>query len=143
MNETDHNRPIFAFGICNIGCDQSHATFQTIVPDGAVQSVASTQPENQPEEPTAGEESVELCHLIHPSVSDESEQWQIHHEIANLVRRHSMMDICQYLTALANEHKILLPLSPDIALRELHRMGMPEESTPGFSYKNFCKYYRK
>ena len=86
---------------------------------------------------------MELCHLIHPSVSDEAVQWQIHREIANLVRRHSMMDICQYLTALANEHKILLPLSPDIALRELQRMGMPEESTPGFSYKNFCKYYRK
>lgn len=112
MNETDNNRPIFAIGICNIGCDQSHATFQTIVPGGAVKSVASSQSDASSAEPKAGEEPMELCHLIHPSVSDKAMQWQIHREIENLVSRHSMMDICQYLTALANEHKILLPRRP-------------------------------
>ena len=145
MNPSDtQQQPIIVFGISNIGCDQSHATFQTIVPDGTKSAATMVnQPEPPMAEPVAGEEPSELCHLIHPSVADEALQWQIHREIEHLVRHQAVPDICSYLSAMAAERKILLPLSPETAIRELHRMGMPDVSTPGFTYKNFCKYYKR
>ena len=44
---------------------------------------------------------------------------------------------------MADSGKILLPLSLELAMKELHRMGMPDENTNGFNKKTFYKYYKK
>lgn len=89
------------------------------------------------------ENTIELCHFIHPSVTDENEKLQIHLEIKNLVATYTAQDICSYLSKMADSGKILLPLSLELAMKELHRMGMPDENTNGFNKKTFYKYYKK
>ena len=88
-------------------------------------------------------EDVELCHFIHPSVTDDKERMQIHREIENLVRCNTIPNICSYLSKMAGDSRILLPIEPTSALKELRRMGMPGEDKEGYKYKNFSKYYRK
>ena len=88
-------------------------------------------------------EDIELCHFIHPSVTDDKERMQIHREIENLVRCNTIPNICSYLSKMASDSRILLPIEPTSALKELRRMGMPGEDAEGFKYKNFSKYYRK
>lgn len=85
----------------------------------------------------------ELCHLIHPCVTDDAEKWKIHNEIVNLVRNNMVQDICAYLDTMMANQKVLLPLAAQSALDELRRMGMPGEEVEGYSYKTFCRYYRK
>jgi len=86
---------------------------------------------------------MDLCHFIHPSVTDDKERMQIHREIENLVRCNTIPNICSYLSKMADDSRILLPIEPISALKELRRMGMPGEDAEGFKYKNFAKYYRK
>ena len=88
-------------------------------------------------------EEIELCHFIHPSVTDDKERMQIHREIENLVRCNTIPNICSYLSKMASDSRILLPIEPISALKELRRMGMPGEDKEGYKYKNFAKYYRK
>ena len=88
-------------------------------------------------------DDIELCHFIHPSVTDEKEKMQIHREIENLVRSTTIPNICSYLSKMAADSRILLPIEPVSALKELRRMGMPGEDAEGFKYKNFAKYYRR
>ena len=88
-------------------------------------------------------EEIELCHFIHPSVTDDKERMQIHREIENLVRCNTIPNICSYLSKMADDSRILLPIEPVSALKELRRMGMPGEDAEGFKYKNFAKYYRR
>ena len=88
-------------------------------------------------------DDIELCHFIHPSVIDDNEKMQIHKEIENLVRSTTIPNICSYLSKMAADSRILLPIEPTSALKELRRMGMPGEDAEGFKYKNFAKYYRK
>ena len=87
--------------------------------------------------------NIELCHFIHPSVTDENEKLKIHLEIKNLVATYTVQDICSYLSKMTESGKILLPISLESAMRELHRMGMPDENTNGFARKTFYKYYKK
>lgn len=88
-------------------------------------------------------DDIELCHFIHPSVTDDKEKIQIHKEIENLVRCNTIPNICLYLNQMAEVSRILLPIEPVSALKELRRMGMPGEDAEGFKYKNFVKYYRR
>ena len=82
----------------------------------------------------------ELFHFVHPSVLG-GEEWRIHGEVKNLVRRQGIQEICAYLKQMADEKKILLPQSPSVAYAELVRMGM--SSSEGFNEKTFQKYYRR
>ena len=88
-------------------------------------------------------DDIELCHFIHPSVTGDKEKIQIHKEIENLVRSTTIPNICSYLSKMAGDSRILLPIEPVSALKELRRMGMPGEDAEGFKYKNFAKYYRR
>ena len=88
-------------------------------------------------------DDIEFCHFIHPSVTDDKEKIQIHKEIENLVRCNTIPNICSYLSKMAGDSRILLPIEPTSALKELRRMGIPGEDKEGFTYKNFSKYYRK
>lgn len=82
----------------------------------------------------------ELFHFIHPEVED-SEEVKIHKAVKNLVKRFGVKEICDYLSQMASEKKILLPQKPNVAYDELVRMGMPNGD--GFALKTFEKYYRK
>ncbi len=81
-----------------------------------------------------------LFHFIHPEVED-SEEVKIHQAVKNLVKRFGVREICDYLSQMASEKKILLTQKPNVAYDELVRMGMPNGE--GFALKTFEKYYRK
>ena len=78
--------------------------------------------------------------FIHPSV-DADKAWQIHDEIARLVARQGIQEICKYLTRLSNDKKVLLPQNAEKAYNELVRLGMPDGE--GYSLKTFTKYYKR
>ena len=82
----------------------------------------------------------ELFHFIHPEVED-SEEVKIHQAVKKLVKRFGVKEICDYLSQMADEKKILLPQGVKVAYDELVRMGMPNGE--GFALKTFEKYYRK
>ena len=91
----------------------------------------------KPDAIPAGEE---LFHFIHPEV-DDSEEVKIHQAVKKLVKRFGVKEICDYLSQMAREKKVLLPQKPNVAYDELVRMGMPNGE--GFALKTFEKYYRK
>lgn len=100
--------------------------------------------EKQPQEtvPHNQTQNEEQCHFIHPEVgSDEERAWQIHNEIKRLVSNQGIQEICQYLSQMEKQQKILLPPSADKAYNELVRMGMPNGE--GYNIKTFMKYYKK
>ena len=82
----------------------------------------------------------EWFHFIHPEV-DDSEEVKIHQAVKKLVKRFGVKEICDYLSQMAREKKVLLPQKPNVAYDELVRMGMPNGE--GFALKTFEKYYRK
>lgn len=82
----------------------------------------------------------ELFHFIHPEVND-AEAVSVHQQVKRLVSRFGIQQICEYLSQMASERKILLPTGVKAAYDELVRMGMPEGE--GFAYKTFEKYYKK
>lgn len=82
-----------------------------------------------------------LFRFIHPSVVDDAEKVRITKEIRNLVTHFPMSEICEYLMHLRDRKKIYLNVKPELALAELHRMGMPDVTVEGYSYKTFTKYY--
>ncbi len=87
-----------------------------------------------------GPRSEELFHFVHPEL-DEAEAWRIHDAVKRLVKLQGIQMICQYLTRLKNEKKVLLPPNPSAAYAELVRMGMPHGE--GFNETTFRKYYNK
>lgn len=90
----------------------------------------------QPEQPT-----MDLFKYIHPSVVVQEERVKIHLEVQNLVRNFSLPDICRYLVQMKRDNKVYLNVKPEAMFEELHRLGMPDEETPGFSKKNFMNYF--
>ena len=87
-----------------------------------------------------GQRDEELFHFVHPEL-DETEAWRIHDAIKRVVKLQGIQMICQYLTQLKNDKKVLLPLVPSAAYVELVRMGMPDGD--GFNETTFRKYYNK
>ena len=99
-----------------------------------------TSPQNLPVSPSLqSQKEEELCHFVHPAL-DEEEQKKAHKEIKNLVAHHQLKDIIKYLKGMADEKRILLPQSADIAYKELVRLGMPD-GEKGFSLKSFYREY--
>lgn len=83
----------------------------------------------------------EIFHFVHPSLEDE-DAWKVHREVERLVGRFGIQEICEYLSQLKAQKKILLPQNVKVAHEELARMGMPIDKD-GFDYKTFAKYYNK
>ena len=86
-------------------------------------------------------ENIPLFRFIHPSVTLDATKRQINDEILNLVRKFPMQEICRYLRNMCKENRVYLNVKPEAMFAELHRMGMPDESHPGYSYKNFMNYF--
>jgi hypothetical protein len=85
-------------------------------------------------------ESEELTFFVHPAV-EEAEARKIHSEIKRLVSTQGIKDICNYLKAMSDEKRILLPQEATKAYNELVRLGMPNGE--GYNEKTFMKYYNK
>ena len=94
---------------------------------------------NAPAE-TKGKRDKELFHFVHPELNDE-EAWRVHDAVKRVVKLQGLQMICQYLSQLRGENKVLLPPNPSAAYTELVRMGMPDGE--GFSEITFRKYYNK
>lgn len=82
----------------------------------------------------------ELFHFVHPEIEGD-EAWRVHDAVKRVARLQGIQMICQYLSQLRNEKKVLLPPNPSAAYAELVRMGMP--SGEGFNEITFRKYYNK
>ena len=82
----------------------------------------------------------EMFHFVHPEL-DETEAWRIHDAIKRVVKLQGIQMICQYLTQLKNDKKVLLPPNPSAVYAELVRMGMSDGD--GFNETTFRKYYNK
>lgn len=80
----------------------------------------------------------ELFHFVHPEIDDE-EAWQIHNSVKRLVTRQSVQEICNHLLQMKKDGKLLLPVSPSTAYKELVRIGMPDGV--GYNESTFRKYY--
>lgn len=91
--------------------------------------------------PIPQEEDIPFFKYIHPSITTDEDKRQVHCEVQNLVRRFSMADICRYLRQMCKEHRVYLNVKPEAMFVELHRLGMPDETQTGFSYKNFMNYF--
>ena len=86
------------------------------------------------------ERDEEQFHFVHPEL-DEKEAWCIHDAVKRVVKLQGIQMICQYLTQLKNDKKVLLPPNPSAAYAELVRMGM--SNGEGFNETTFRKYYNK
>lgn len=103
----------------------------------------STKEENKISAETSKtrENDREIFHFVHPCLEDE-EAWKVHREVERLVGRFGIQEICEYLSQLKAQKKLLLPQNVKVAHEELARMGMPV-GKEGFDYKTFAKYYNK
>ena len=101
---------------------------------------ADSQDAEVVEDECAMPEDEVLFHFIHPEIGADEEQ-RIHQQVKRLVNRFGVQEICKYLGQLAEQNKIFLPQSVEVAYTEMKRMGMPDGE--GYAYKTFAKYYRK
>ena len=115
----------------NIGTQNNYNITYAVTPTDAPTYKAEPSPAPQ----------IDLFRFIHPSVTDEAERLKIHREVENLVRTLPLPEICRYLMELRKNCRVYLSVKPELMFEELHRMGMPDESTPGFSMKNFRSYF--
>lgn len=99
-------------------------------------TTTTTEPAATPEPP-----EMEMFKYIHPSVTDVEERVKIHREVQNLVRTLPLSEICRYLRQMYKDKRVYLNVKTDAMFDELHRLGMPDESQPGFSLKNFQNYF--
>ena len=113
----------------------SEAETNPIVDAEEVKTTESVQPATSKQE-----RNEELFHFVHPEL-DETEAWRIHDAVKRIVKLQGIQMICQYLTQLKDEKKVLLPPNPSAAYTELVRMGMPDGE--GFNEATFRKYYNK
>lgn len=111
---------------------------QVMNTDGAEPTVIESAPTTE-----SVKSDIALFRYIHPSVTDDAERLKVHKEVVNVVTSFPLPEICRYLIDMEKSRKLLYlsKIKPQLAFAELHRMGMPEENTDGFSYANFTKYY--
>jgi len=117
----------------NIGTQNNNCTINNYY---ATTTATASEPTSTPEPP-----QMDLFKYIHPSVTDVKERQKIHKEIQNLVSTLPLPDICRYLMEMRKNSRVYLSVKPELMFDELHRMGMPDESKPGFSMKNFRSYF--
>jgi hypothetical protein len=127
----------------NIGTQNNNCTqigtqnIYYVTPTSSTTATTTTEPAA----PTPEQPQMELFKYIHPCVTDAEERRKIHLEIQNLVRSLPLPEICRYLRQMYREKRIYLNVKMEAMFDELHRMGMPDESVPGFSMKNFQDYF--
>ena len=131
----DHKRVI---NIDHIGGDDLGKLLSDFWKDNAEEAEV-VEEANAPAE-TKGKRDKELFHFVHPELDDE-EAWRVHDAVKRVVKLQGLQMICQYLSQLRGENKVLLPPNPSAAYTELVRMGMPNGE--GFSETTFRKYYNK
>lgn len=111
---------------------------QVMNTDGVVPTVIESDPATK-----SVQSNIALFRYIHPSVTDDAVRLKVHREVVNVVTSFPLPEICRYLMDMEKNRKLLFlsKIKPQLAFTELHRIGMPDENTDGFSYANFTKYY--
>ena len=130
--------------IAGDGIDIHHNPFSTFCQGKRLPLITPQASETSVEDVTqviSVENDIPLFKYIHPSITIDEEKRKVHCEVQNLVRQFSMTDICRYLRRMSKDNRVYLNVKPEAMFAELHRMGLPPESTPGFSYKNFMNYF--
>lgn len=84
---------------------------------------------------------IHLFKYIHPSITSEKEQKQISGEVQNLVQNFPLPEVCRYLRQMYKDKRVYLNVKIEAMFDELHRLGLPSEETPGYSFKNFKNYF--
>ncbi len=150
MNQEDFKKAMDIIGASHIHIagdfvmEKHVGTEVANVEAGGIVNIANDVDDNahlstpQPATPPMPDRDEELFHYIHPSV-DSKDEWRIHDEVKRLVRRNGIQEICQYLSEMKKEKKIMLPIAPSSAYTEMVRMGMPTSN--GFNENTFRKYY--
>lgn len=87
------------------------------------------------------ENALPLFKYIHPSITSEKEQKQISGEVQNLVQNFPLPEVCRYLRQMYKDKRVYLNVKIEAMFDELHRLGLPSEETPGYSFKNFKNYF--
>lgn len=136
--EKDSNCQIFNGSIT--GCVFAMPGSQVTQQAASKSPIANDTEEQEQAENTSQKREEKLTFFIHPSV-DDTQEWQIHDEIARLVARQGIQEICKYLSQMSKDHKVLLPQNAEKAYKELVRLGMPDGD--GYSLKTFTKYYKR
>jgi hypothetical protein len=120
----DHHKEVTINGVSNAA---------EIVRNFMAEDVEPVQDEKAPDIP--------LFKYIHPSIISESEKRQIHGEIQNIVRSLPLREVCRYLRQMYKDKRVYLNVKIDAMFDELHRLGLPDENTPGYSFNNFKNYF--
>lgn len=133
----DHKRVI---NIDHIGGDNLGKLLSDFWKDDAEEAEVVEEANAMAETKGESERDEELFHFVHPELGDE-EAWRIHDAVKRVVKLQGIQMICQYLSQLKQENKVLLPHNPSAAYNELVRMGM--STGEGFNEITFRKYYNK
>ena len=100
----------------------------------------SMLPDNDPSTQCRAEDR-QLFRFIHPAVVDDGERLKVHCEVCNLAKNFPMVTICKHLSQMKRDNRVYLGVKPELMFEELHRIGMPDDETEGFSYKNFMHHF--
>lgn len=139
-----NNGPVY--NECTVTINQIHKPSAEQPEDTPVperRPAEDVQPEcpAETQKPAQEVSDIPLFKYIHPSVTSEDEKRQIHREVQNLVQSLPLPEICKYMRHMYKEKRVYLNVKTEAMFEELHRLGMPDENTQGFSLKNFQNYF--
>ena len=80
---------------------------------------------------------------IHYKVTDEKKRSEVRISVSHIVRLPKMSQVCAALKQLMKDELVLSSIEQGAMLAELRRLGLPDESVPGFSDQNFYSAYSK
>ena len=107
----DHKRVI---NIDHIGGDNLGKLLSDFWKDDAEEAEV-VEEANAPAE-TKGKRDKELFHFVHPELNDE-EAWRVHDAVKRVVKLQGIQMICQYLSQLRDENKVLRQRVPILEQR--------------------------
>jgi len=112
---------------------------QAVILGGVLTPLEPSSTSTSPLSPLATSPEL-LFKYIHPSVTSEQDRIQIDKTIRYLVKL-PMPNLCDQLKEMQrNKQVIATSIQTKLLFEELHRMGMPDADTPGYSISNLQKY---
>lgn len=136
MEDNKANKPEYIENQVNNNCQQFFGNMYNCVFTMPGDDNAKPEPASLPQI------EEELFRFIHPKITDEKERREVHQEVKNLVKNYPMPNIFNHLDEMAkNERVYYKTLNHAIVRAELERLGLPDESQPGYTTKTFDKHF--